>query len=366
MSTPQDPYENHDEFGYEDHLYDENEHAHSMDGEPKSVVEHTVAPKRSSALTSAAIYIIPILLVAGLAFWQFGGMNLIHPPADNPPPATDPATAATPTDNNGMTAPATDAFGQAPTDANKPLTPPDPFAQQPTQPVTLADGTIVSGSAPAASDAMSPPPPVTDINAAATPAPSADSNNFTSNNAAPPIANATSTTPAVPAPATTTTTASTTTTNTTTAPGSVPVAANHNGEMQQRVTMLEQQLNEAQQTAQQNRQTIDELNQKLANQSNAPALTITTTETSTKVTKPAKKKTAHKATAAKTSNKTTPNSGRYTLRAVGNGNAWVSDHGSDDLQQVKVGDSLAGIGKVKSITLQKGTWVIQGTKGSIR
>lgn len=57
---------------------------------------------------------------------------------------------------------------------------------------------------------------------------------------------------------------------------------------------------------------------------------------------------------------------RYTLRAANPQIAYVARAGSNQLIQVRVGDSLSGIGQVRSIDSEGGRWVVRGTSGTIR
>lgn len=60
------------------------------------------------------------------------------------------------------------------------------------------------------------------------------------------------------------------------------------------------------------------------------------------------------------------NGGHWVLRAAKPGVAWVAKKGSDDLQMVNVGDTLAGVGTVTSISQDSmGQWVIDGSRGHI-
>jgi hypothetical protein len=57
---------------------------------------------------------------------------------------------------------------------------------------------------------------------------------------------------------------------------------------------------------------------------------------------------------------------RYVLRAANPQIAYVARAGSRQLIQVRVGDSLSGIGQVRSIDSEGGRWVVRGTSGTIR
>lgn len=56
---------------------------------------------------------------------------------------------------------------------------------------------------------------------------------------------------------------------------------------------------------------------------------------------------------------------KWTLRAAQNGNAMVSLSGHNEIRDVKIGDRLAGLGRITSIGRVEGKWVVQGTQGHI-
>ncbi len=56
----------------------------------------------------------------------------------------------------------------------------------------------------------------------------------------------------------------------------------------------------------------------------------------------------------------------WVLRAAQSGMAWVSPSKDGDLQRVAVGETLAGVGRIRSIEIKDGAWEITGTKGKIR
>lgn len=57
---------------------------------------------------------------------------------------------------------------------------------------------------------------------------------------------------------------------------------------------------------------------------------------------------------------------RWVLKAAKPGTAWVAEKDSTSLRAVSVGDSLSGVGKIKSITKDSfGHWVVNGTSGRI-
>lgn len=57
---------------------------------------------------------------------------------------------------------------------------------------------------------------------------------------------------------------------------------------------------------------------------------------------------------------------RWILRSAQNGRAVVSDRSTGDLRSVEVGDTLRGIGQIKSIATVNGRWVVQGSQGTVK
>ncbi|MBI2235114.1 MAG: hypothetical protein HYU57_09085, partial [Micavibrio aeruginosavorus] len=56
---------------------------------------------------------------------------------------------------------------------------------------------------------------------------------------------------------------------------------------------------------------------------------------------------------------------RWVLKGAQPGRAMVARAGEDDIQNVAVGDTLPGIGRITAIAYQDGKWVVEGTKGRI-
>ena len=57
----------------------------------------------------------------------------------------------------------------------------------------------------------------------------------------------------------------------------------------------------------------------------------------------------------------------WVLRAAAPGQAWVSSNPtSSDLKEIHVGDSVPGIGRVTAIQQNNGAWIVQGTSGSLQ
>lgn len=55
----------------------------------------------------------------------------------------------------------------------------------------------------------------------------------------------------------------------------------------------------------------------------------------------------------------------WVLRAASPGRASIAPKGSNDLKTVEVGNTVAGLGKITSIQVENGLWVVRGTKGSV-
>ncbi len=65
--------------------------------------------------------------------------------------------------------------------------------------------------------------------------------------------------------------------------------------------------------------------------------------------------------------KPTPTSNpAWVLRAAQAGEAWVSRGPQGQLQNIKVGDQLPGLGRVNAITQKDGTWTVVGSRGTLR
>ncbi|MCC7305003.1 MAG: hypothetical protein IT558_01955 [Alphaproteobacteria bacterium] len=56
---------------------------------------------------------------------------------------------------------------------------------------------------------------------------------------------------------------------------------------------------------------------------------------------------------------------KWQLRSAQPGKAVLAAADTGDLRSVEVGDTLPGLGRIKSIALEGGTWVIKGTQGQI-
>lgn len=68
---------------------------------------------------------------------------------------------------------------------------------------------------------------------------------------------------------------------------------------------------------------------------------------------------------AKTPAKAAAKATSWILRAAQPGRAVVASKGSNDLKTVEVGDTLAGIGRIVSVSMENGRWVVRGTQGAL-
>ncbi len=55
----------------------------------------------------------------------------------------------------------------------------------------------------------------------------------------------------------------------------------------------------------------------------------------------------------------------WVLRAASPGRASIAPKGSNDLKTVEVGNTVVGLGKITSIQVENGLWVVRGTKGTV-
>lgn len=56
---------------------------------------------------------------------------------------------------------------------------------------------------------------------------------------------------------------------------------------------------------------------------------------------------------------------QWELRSAQPGRATLSQKGSNDLKNIEIGGTLSGLGRIQSIQLENGLWVVRGTKGSV-
>lgn len=61
----------------------------------------------------------------------------------------------------------------------------------------------------------------------------------------------------------------------------------------------------------------------------------------------------------------TPASHTWVLRAAQDGEAWISATAQGQLRHVKVGENVNGLGRITSIQLRNGRWVVSGTQSSV-
>ncbi len=98
---------------------------------------------------------------------------------------------------------------------------------------------------------------------------------------------------------------------------------------------------------------------KKADTSSSPAQKTQTSEAPSKpaVPKPEVKKTPPKAVKEKTE--------QWVMRSAQPGAATLYSKDSGDLRRVEMGDTIGGLGKIQSISIENGRWVVRGSKGSI-
>ena len=80
-----------------------------------------------------------------------------------------------------------------------------------------------------------------------------------------------------------------------------------------------------------------------------------------------KASTSRSSKATTSSSRSTPkrSSIRWVLKSAQPGQAMISKAGESDMVRVSTGQSLAGIGRVTSISVEEGKWVVRGTNGKI-
>ncbi len=57
---------------------------------------------------------------------------------------------------------------------------------------------------------------------------------------------------------------------------------------------------------------------------------------------------------------------QYDLRGATMELAYIARQGTDNLQTVRVGDTVTGLGRITSIAMESGRWVVRGTNGIVR
>lgn len=56
---------------------------------------------------------------------------------------------------------------------------------------------------------------------------------------------------------------------------------------------------------------------------------------------------------------------KWQLRSAQPGRAMLSPQGSNEMRSVAIGDTVDGLGRVTSINIENGTWIVRGTKGFV-
>lgn len=91
-----------------------------------------------------------------------------------------------------------------------------------------------------------------------------------------------------------------------------------------------------------------------------------TSSSSSSTTTSATRATAPRTTTTTTAPKVERSAVKWTLKSAQPGQAMVAKQGSSDVISISVGQSLAGIGTIKSIAMENGRWVVTGTSGKIQ
>lgn len=133
-------------------------------------------------------------------------------------------------------------------------------------------------------------------------------------------------------------------------------AAGTSSDANERIARLEQTIAQLQQ-----QKSVSGAKTAMVSETDAPVATVSHKKHHTKA---ASVKTHHKN--ASDDSFVAKGSGRWVLRAASPDEAWVSKTASSrDLRPVHVGDTLPGIGRVKSIDQVGDGWVVKGTSGSV-
>lgn len=61
-----------------------------------------------------------------------------------------------------------------------------------------------------------------------------------------------------------------------------------------------------------------------------------------------------------------PDKIEWSLRSVQPGIAWLSKKGENEMVRVEVGESVQGLGTIKSISMSDGFWVVKGSQGTVK
>ena len=60
-----------------------------------------------------------------------------------------------------------------------------------------------------------------------------------------------------------------------------------------------------------------------------------------------------------------PVASKWTLKGIAQNTAWIAKEGQTDITKVMVGDTVKGLGRIMSIGLENGVWMIRGERGTI-
>jgi hypothetical protein len=56
---------------------------------------------------------------------------------------------------------------------------------------------------------------------------------------------------------------------------------------------------------------------------------------------------------------------KWQLRSAQPGRAMLSPTGSNEMKSVTIGETVDGLGKITSINIEGGTWIVRGTQGFV-
>jgi len=142
--------------------------------------------------------------------------------------------------------------------------------------------------------------------------------------------------------------------------------------LNQKITALQQKLDQSEAARQDQNTTITELQNrlseaetKLANIAAQPAAAPTNPSAPASAAKPKIKQVKAKPEANVSDNASTKTPQTWELRSASEGTAWVSRPADNQLYRVSVGDELPGVGRVTAIRQQGDSWIVVGTTGQI-
>ena len=162
----------------------------------------------------------------------------------------------------------------------------------------------------------------------------------------------------------------------TNAPPMEPVSQNTENENEADIAILEsenealqQDKNALQETIAENRETIDSLQAQIAAleerinsmSNNAPVSETTTNTASTQE----QEQDAPEQAPPKAIAKPAISAPEWTLKSAQPGKATISTAGSNDLENIEVGSVVRGLGRIESIDVENGRWVVRGTQASV-